>query len=372
MGGAYPELGAQRSARREGAAPRGAALRRDACARHALARRRDRQAAGMAARCRARPSSSSTTPTASRSTSPQTSGASAGFQVDQAGFEREMDAQRERGRKASRFSDRPRGGKPSFERATEFRGYETLADAAPVVALLDADGKPVGRAEARRRPAASCSSARRSTPRAAARSATRGTLDGGGARFAVTDTQKLGLAFVHIGTVESGAIIGRRAASRRASTRERRAAIVANHSATHLLHAALRRVLGEHVQQKGSLVAPDRLRFDFSHYEPVTAEQLRAIEALVNEQIRANADADIRRAAVRRGDRGRRARVLRREVRRPRARAEARRFLDRALRRHARAAEPATSACSRSSARAASRRACAASRRSRAAARSIG
>ena len=214
-----------------------------------------------------------------------------GYQVDRAGFEREMDAQRERGRKASRFT-MTGGDKPSFDRATEFRGYETLADAAPVVALLDADGKPV---DALKQGEAGTVVLER-TPfyaESGGQIGDTGTLDGRGARFAVMDTQKLGLAFGHIGTVESGTIsVGEQLDAR--VDAQRRAAIVANHSATHLLHAALRRMLGEHVQQKGSLVAPDRLRFDFSHYEPVSAEQLREIESLVNEQIRQNADADIR------------------------------------------------------------------------------
>jgi alanyl-tRNA synthetase len=120
-----------------------------------------------------------------------------------------------------------------------------------------------------------------------------GVLAGDGTAFTVGDTQKLGLAFGHIGNVESGRIaVGDR--FRAEVDAARRQAIVLNHSATHLLHAALRKVLGEHVQQKGSLVAPDRLRFDFSHYEPVTPEQLRAIEALVNDEVRHNHDADIR------------------------------------------------------------------------------
>ena len=214
-----------------------------------------------------------------------------GYDVDRAGFEREMDVQRERGRKASRFT-MAAGEKPSFDRATEFRGYETLAGDAPVVALLDAAGKPVDALKQGQ----SGTVVLERTPfyaESGGQVGDTGVLEGKGARFAVADTQKLGLAFGHIGTVESGAIaLGDKLEAR--VDAERRAAIVLNHSATHLLHAALRRVLGEHVQQKGSLVAPDRLRFDFSHYEPVSAEQLREIEDLVNEQIRENHDADVR------------------------------------------------------------------------------
>jgi alanyl-tRNA synthetase len=120
-----------------------------------------------------------------------------------------------------------------------------------------------------------------------------GEITKGDARFAVTDTRKLGQAFGHVGKVIAGRIaVGDRVMAQ--VDEKRRAAIVLNHSATHLLHAALRKVLGPHVQQKGSLVAPERLRFDFSHFEPVTAEQLKEIETLVNEQVRLNYDADIR------------------------------------------------------------------------------
>jgi alanyl-tRNA synthetase len=214
-----------------------------------------------------------------------------GFQVDLAGFERQMDAQRERGRKASRFS-MVAGGKPSFEQATEFLGYETLASEAPVVALLGEDGQAVQALETGQNGTVVLER----TPfyaESGGQVGDTGTLAAAGARFAVADTQKLGLAFGHVGTVESGRIaLGDRLGGH--VDAERRAAIVANHSATHLLHAALRTVLGDHVQQKGSLVAPDRLRFDFSHYEPVTPEQLRQIETLVNEQIRLNQDADVR------------------------------------------------------------------------------
>jgi alanyl-tRNA synthetase len=120
-----------------------------------------------------------------------------------------------------------------------------------------------------------------------------GELSGPGVRFVVEDTHKRGAAHSHTGHVEQGSI-------RVGDTLEahvdgpRRQATALNHSATHLLHAALRKVLGTHVQQKGSLVAPDRLRFDFAHFQPVTPVELREIERLVNAQIRANIPAETR------------------------------------------------------------------------------
>ncbi|MDP6673394.1 MAG: DHHA1 domain-containing protein, partial [Gammaproteobacteria bacterium] len=99
-----------------------------------------------------------------------------------------------------------------------------------------------------------------------------------------------GSAHLHIGSVEAGAIESGMTVDAEVDTRTRVASEL-NHSATHLLHAALREILGTHVSQKGSLVAPDRLRFDFSHYEAVTSQQLQQIEALVNEKIRDNAEA---------------------------------------------------------------------------------
>jgi alanyl-tRNA synthetase len=114
-----------------------------------------------------------------------------------------------------------------------------------------------------------------------------GVIEGAISSFEVTDTQKSGSANIHIGTLRQGHIsVGDEIAA--SIDADRRAAIILNHSATHLMHAALRMVLGNHVQQKGSLVAPDRLRFDFSHDEGVTTEQLQEIENLVNDQVRQN------------------------------------------------------------------------------------
>ena len=185
------------------------------------------------------------------------------------GYEREMDAQREA--VASREPVHVRS--PPAVGSTVRRsscGYDTLESDAPVVALarcatasrwMRSNRAQAGTVVLERTPFYAESGGQVGDT---------GELRRGSTRFAVSDTQKLGAAFGHVGTVETGTIaVGDRVS--RASTRERRAAIVLNHSATHLLHAALRKVLGSHVQQKGSLVAPDRLRFDFSHYEPVIA-----------------------------------------------------------------------------------------------------
>ena len=120
-----------------------------------------------------------------------------------------------------------------------------------------------------------------------------GVLRGTAARFAVKDTQKIAASFAHSGVLEDGELRLGDAVEAQVDG-ERRAALAHSHSATHLLHAALRRLLGKHVQQKGSLVAPDRLRFDFSHTQPVSAEELKAIDELVNAQIRRNLPVETR------------------------------------------------------------------------------
>ncbi|HEX5418901.1 MAG TPA: alanine--tRNA ligase, partial [Gammaproteobacteria bacterium] len=227
-----------------------------------------------------------------------------GLGIDKPGFDRRMEQQRARARKASRFT--AAAGGPALEEPTEFLGYETLETEARVIALFDADGRPAEGLRGGDRGTVVLDR----TPfyaESGGQVGDTGELTGGEPRpsaegvavagrrmsFDVTDTRKLGAAFGHLGLVTRGEIeVGDRVQA--AVDAERRAAIVLNHSATHLLHAALRRVLGEHVQQKGSLVAPDRLRFDFAHYEPVVPAQLEEVERLVNAEIRRNAAADTR------------------------------------------------------------------------------
>jgi len=214
-----------------------------------------------------------------------------GLTIDSAGFDAAMEAQRARARSASHFSA-DYSGDSRVDECTVFTGYEQLVGESTIMALLH-EGKPVQRLENGQSGMVFLGQ----TPfyaESGGQVGDRGRLEGNNARFDVEDTRKhSGAAFAHIGTVTEGVLCKGDRVNALVDA-ERRQATVLNHSATHLLHAALRRVLGTHVQQKGSLVEPERLRFDFAHYEPVTPAQLREIEDLVNTEIRANARADTR------------------------------------------------------------------------------
>ena len=207
--------------------------------------------------------------------------------VDLDEFERAMDGQRARARAASRFKAQHEA-EVDVGGASAFTGYDRLAGKATVTALLR-DGESVERLG----PEESGWVVLDETPfypEAGGQIGDRGRLSAGGIGFEVTDTQRHGDAIVHVGVVTGGALPLGAVVEARVDAKARRAT-ARNHSATHLLHAALRAVLGEHVEQKGSLVAPDRLRFDFSHYEPVTREEIRRIESLVSSWVLGNDEA---------------------------------------------------------------------------------
>ncbi len=214
-----------------------------------------------------------------------------GLDIDQAGFEVAMEAQRDRARAASKFNVDLRGG-AQLEGQTEFCGYDTLELPAQVTALIGDAGSEIKSVSA----GESVQVILERTPfyaESGGQVADHGWLSSQGVRVHVSDVRKAGKSIVHVGKVVEGTLaVG--AAVTASVEAERRAAVRLNHSATHLMHAALRKVLGTHVTQKGSLVEPDRLRFDFSHYQPVTLEELREVERLVNAQIRANAPAETR------------------------------------------------------------------------------
>jgi alanyl-tRNA synthetase len=211
-----------------------------------------------------------------------------GLAVDQAGFELLMQEQRERARAASKFSVELAAGTSVNER-TLFQGYEGLNAEGQVVVILK-DGAPVKALK----PGEVGEVILDRTPfyaEAGGQVGDAGELSAAGVRFVVADTQKRGVAHSHLGKSLAGRIaIGDTLTAQVNGARRRATAL--NHTATHLLHAALREVLGTHVQQKGSLVAPERLRFDFSHYQAVKPEELRAIERRVNAEIRRNVAAE--------------------------------------------------------------------------------
>ncbi|MBD9367659.1 alanine--tRNA ligase [Xanthomonas sp. XNM01] len=212
-----------------------------------------------------------------------------GFTVDNAGFDAAMEQQRETARAAGKF-----GGGVQLPAdlvatlsPTAFLGYDALqADGLKVVALLR-DGRPVQSAEVGDELIVLTDR----TPfyaESGGQVGDTGQLTGAGAQLDVRDTQKFAGQFHgHVGRLVQGALkIGDTLAG--TVDAARRGTIVLNHSATHLLHGALRGLLGTHVAQKGSLVAPERLRFDFSHFQPIAAGELAEIERLVNDEVRAN------------------------------------------------------------------------------------
>jgi alanyl-tRNA synthetase len=218
-----------------------------------------------------------------------------GMAVDMAGFDAAMARQKETARAAGKF-----GGGTQLPAElvaqlspTGFLGYESLAAGDLHVVALLKDGRPVDAIEAGDTAIVLLDR----TPfyaESGGQVGDAGELEASGVCFAVDDTVKLAGQFHgHVGRLESGVL---NKGSRVAGLVDgaRRAATVLNHSATHLLHAALRDVLGTHVQQKGSLVAPDRLRFDFSHFQPLTDAEIAEIERRVNAEIRANHEGEVR------------------------------------------------------------------------------
>ncbi len=205
--------------------------------------------------------------------------------VDLAGFEVAMTAQRERARSASGFSAEY-SQDIKLDSQTEFTGYECLDNQAQVVALFK-QGQACDSLQAGDEGLVVLDK----TPfyaESGGQAGDCGRITTAGAIFDVTDTQKQGgNLFLHKGILISG-VLNKGELCDALVSAEKRKSTELNHSATHLLHAALRQVLGDHVSQKGSLVDEERLRFDFSHFEPVSPEQMIALERIVNEQIRLN------------------------------------------------------------------------------------
>nr|WP_299244039.1 alanine--tRNA ligase [uncultured Halomonas sp.] len=213
-----------------------------------------------------------------------------GVTLDEVGFQRELEAQRERARAASQFGADYTAGL-ELEGETTFSGYERLEDESRVTALIDEAGNALvelgegdkGVVVLDRTPFYGESGGQIGDT---------GYLEGPNLRFQVTDTQKQGGHHLHHGVMIEGRLQTGTSVTPRVDA-SLRAATVRNHSATHLMHEALKRVLGDHVQQKGSLVTAERLRFDFSHFEAMSSEQLAQVETIVNQQVLANADTRI-------------------------------------------------------------------------------
>ncbi|BET42557.1 alanine--tRNA ligase [Atlantibacter hermannii] len=206
------------------------------------------------------------------------------IKVDEAGFEAAMEEQRRRARESSGFGA-DYNAMIRVEGASEFKGYDHVELTGKVTALF-VDGKAVDQISVGEQAVVILNE----TPfyaESGGQVGDRGELQGNGFAFTVEDTQKYGQAIGHIGKLTRGVLKVGEGVNAQVDE-ARRARIRLNHSATHLMHAALRQVLGTHVAQKGSLVNDKGLRFDFSHFEAMKPEEIRAVEDLVNAQIRRN------------------------------------------------------------------------------------
>jgi len=204
--------------------------------------------------------------------------------IDMPGFELEMKAQRERARASGSFNT-DFDEKLKIEGSTEFSGYQDLTGSGTIIAIL-VDGESVANLNAGEKATVILDSTS-FYAESGGQVGDSGVLSGDNLSFMVDDCTKQGDLHLHQGQLLNGQLSVGQTLSTTVDAPQRQASAL-NHSATHLLHEALRRVVGEHVQQKGSLVDPDKLRFDFSHFEAITEEQILEVEAIVNQQVMAN------------------------------------------------------------------------------------
>ena len=212
-----------------------------------------------------------------------------GLNLDMKGFDKAMNEQKERARSASKFAV-DIVANPEKDGITDFHGYSSSQSKSTVRSLYQ-DGRSVSELKE----GDSGGIVLDNTPfyaESGGQIGDSGMIVSGENRFQVTDTRKLGKAHIHLGRVENGSFQLQQNCSAEIDV-GRRQDTMRNHSATHLLHAALRKVLGKHVQQKGSLVNAERLRFDFSHASSLTAEELEQIERLVNEVVLRNEETQV-------------------------------------------------------------------------------
>ncbi|MCZ6667776.1 MAG: alanine--tRNA ligase [Gammaproteobacteria bacterium] len=208
-----------------------------------------------------------------------------GLQIDETGFEIHMRVQKTRARASSQFAIAGESLAINELETTLFNGYDESEVETRVTAIMQ-NGAQIEALENSQQAIVILEQ----TPfyaESGGQVGDIGTLKHAGVEFGVIDTQKQNDVYLHIGQIRSGKLAVGETLTAQIDQSHRRA-VVLNHSATHLMHAALRQVLGDHVQQKGSLVNADKLRFDFSHYQPLSADEIERIETLVNDQIRLN------------------------------------------------------------------------------------